>query len=147
MNHYYNKRLRNNARENRKNMTLGEIIVWDKILKRSGLGVKFKRQRPMGPYILDFYSAELNVALEIDGYTHRFDETRANDKRKSEWLLRHGIILIRIPDEQVFHDLSNLKIRLFEVIRELKGQRANPPPAPSKGGGIISFQGEGVIHL
>lgn len=134
MNHFYNKKLRPFARENRKNMTLGEILLWNNVLKKSALGVTFKRQRPMGAYILDFYAGQIRLAIEVDGYGHRFDAVIQGDLLKSDWLEKNGIVLYRIPDQEIFQDLFNLKIRLYHKVTALLAEIEDPPPAPSKGG-------------
>ena len=47
-------------------MSLPEVLFW-KVVRRNGVGLKFRRQHPFGPYILDFYCLELKFAVEIDG--------------------------------------------------------------------------------
>ena len=62
--------IRNKARELRSNMTGSELILWDHIRKRKLNGMYFRRQRPYGIYILDFYCFEANLAIEIDEPIH-----------------------------------------------------------------------------
>lgn len=56
-------------RELRQNMTKAEIYLWERI-RRKSLGVRVKRQYGIGPYILDFYIPQLNLAIEVDGKIH-----------------------------------------------------------------------------
>ena len=64
--HDYNKKLKNFARANRKAGNLSEALLWNE-LKQRKMGVQFKRQRPIGSYIADFYCREKNLVIEIDG--------------------------------------------------------------------------------
>jgi very-short-patch-repair endonuclease len=67
----YNTSNKNYARENRKNPTKAENIVWQVLLRnKQMLGYKFSRQKPLGPFIVDFYCAKLKLAIEIDGSSH-----------------------------------------------------------------------------
>ncbi|MCY3723847.1 MAG: DUF559 domain-containing protein [Candidatus Poribacteria bacterium] len=68
----YNKALTQKARENRKNPTPAEKKLWYEVLSNKRLdNLKFTRQKPLDMYIVDFYCAELMLAIEIDGHTHR----------------------------------------------------------------------------
>ena len=67
--HDYNKQLKNLARINRKAGHLSEALLWNE-LKQRKMGVQFKRQRPIGNYIADFYCSEKNLVIEIDGWSH-----------------------------------------------------------------------------
>ena len=67
----YNPKLKEFARQLRKNSTLSEILLWQKI-KQQALGVQFHRQVPLLEYIVDFYCHELKLAIEIDGKSHEF---------------------------------------------------------------------------
>lgn len=70
----YNKVNNIFARELRKNLTKGEVLLWN-VLKRGGLnGYKFNRQKPLGNYIADFYCKQLKLVIEIDGNSHSFTE-------------------------------------------------------------------------
>jgi len=67
----YNPKLKALARQLRKNSTLSEVLLWQKI-KQKGYGVQFHRQVPLLEYIVDFYCHELKLAIEIDGDSHNF---------------------------------------------------------------------------
>lgn len=79
----YNKNLKEYARKLRNNSTLAEVIVWDKLLKGRQLrGYPFLRQRPIKNYIVDFFSKDLNLVIEIDGEIHRFQKRKDNQKNE-----------------------------------------------------------------
>jgi len=64
-------------------------------------GFKFKRQRPIGPYILDFYCAEKKLAIELDGGGHAEDRQARYDAQRSSWLAQEGIEVMRFWNNQV----------------------------------------------
>ena len=69
------------------------------MLRRNGLGSHFRRQHPIGPYILDFYCAEANLCIEVDGPVHT--EQADRDQRRSEWLAREGISVLRLSTAEI----------------------------------------------
>ncbi|MES2556123.1 MAG: endonuclease domain-containing protein [Bacteroidota bacterium] len=70
-NHYHNKQLREFARELRtETVSRGEKHLWKAVLSRNQLGVKFKRQRPIDHFIVDFFAYEIGLIVEIDGNSH-----------------------------------------------------------------------------
>ena len=116
-----------NARELRANMTDAEQTLWQAIRKEQ-LGVKFRKQHPMPPFILDFYCVEKKLAIELDGGQHNDAEAVTYDAKRSEWLKAQGIIVLRFWNNEV---LTNLDGALTVVADSLQ----NPPPQPSPVGG------------
>ena len=80
--HDYNKKLKNFARANRKAGNLSEALLRNE-LKQRKMGVQFKRQRPIGNYIADFYCLEKNMVIEIDGWSHDNKYEYDTEDRKS----------------------------------------------------------------
>ena len=85
-NNHYNKNLKNNANELRSlSVSRAEKFLW-KGLKKGQQGVKFKRQRPIKYFIVDFFAQEIGLIIEIDGNSHyqkaEYDEYRQNELRK-----------------------------------------------------------------
>ncbi|MDZ7716165.1 MAG: endonuclease domain-containing protein [Balneolaceae bacterium] len=78
------------ARKLRKNMTPGEVIMWQHIRKRA-LGYQFHRQVPIDEYIVDFYCHELMLAIEIDGASHDFPEASVSDLKRQQRLEKLGV--------------------------------------------------------
>jgi len=103
----YNKNLKNFARANRKAGNLPEALLWYE-LKQKRLGVSFTRQKPIGNYIADFYCLEKNMIIEIDGSSH--DNKYEYDKDRDKYMESLGIKVLRISDEDVKHDMSNVLI-------------------------------------
>ncbi|MBD3837737.1 MAG: endonuclease domain-containing protein [Brevundimonas sp.] len=89
-------------------MTPPEARLWI-CLRRRGLGgLKFRRQHPVGPYVLDFYCAETKLAVEVDGQVHAHSDRAEHDRRRTEWLERHGVLVLRIVAEAVRVDLDGV---------------------------------------
>jgi very-short-patch-repair endonuclease len=86
------------ARELRRSLTQPERTLWA-MLRRNQLGVHFRRQHPMGRYILDFYCASVKLCVEIDGPSHEGRESR--DEHRTNILARDGIRVIRFTTADV----------------------------------------------
>lgn len=94
------------ARENRKNMTLAESILWSQIKSKS-LGVTFLRQYIMGDYITDFACLEPKLVIEVDGGYHSEPRQMEDDAIRQEWLERQGSRVLRFTNEEVEFDIDN----------------------------------------
>ena len=104
---YHTKELKNFARVNRKAGNLSEALLWNE-LKQRKMGVQFKRQRPIGAYIADFYCKEKNMVIEIDGWSH--DNKYEYDQERDEYIKSLGIFVLRISDIDVKRDMNNVLI-------------------------------------
>ena len=67
-------------------MTLPEVLLWDQLKQRKMLGFHFSRQRPIDHYIVDFYSTELQLAIEIDGDMHYRKNIQIKDNKRQKRL-------------------------------------------------------------
>ncbi len=94
------------ARRLRRQLTLPEGLVWRALRGRALADLRFRRQHPIGPYILDFFCHELKLAVEIDGQVHEHPDRMAHDRRRTEWLNQQGIRVIRIAARDVLDDLD-----------------------------------------
>ncbi|MGM0622265.1 MAG: endonuclease domain-containing protein, partial [Bacteroidota bacterium] len=106
-NNNYNKNLKKYARKLRNNSTLAEVILWNKLLKRKQLrGYSFLRQRPLDNYIVDFFSKELKLVIEIDGEIHKYQKRK--DKIREERIRNLGYSVIRFRNEDILHEFINV---------------------------------------
>jgi very-short-patch-repair endonuclease len=96
----YDPRLRKLARYLRKNSTLSEILLWNCLKNKQIKGYDFHRQKPIDNYIVDFYSPELMLAIEIDGDSHR-DERLEKDKERQSKIEQLGVSFLRSYDIDV----------------------------------------------
>jgi len=129
----YNPKLKDYARELRKNSTLSEVLLWQNI-KNKALGVQFHRQVPLLEYIVDFYCHELQLAIEIDGDSHEY-KYEADAKRQGS-LEEQGVRFIRFTDNDVKKNMFSVGLSLEEIVREIldSGVPKNTPlTPPSKG--------------
>ena len=97
--------LKEYARENRKNATLAEEVLWEQ-LRGNGLGVKFLRQHVIGDYIVDFVSQHDGLVIEIDGGYHSEPRQQEDDILREEALERMGYHVIRFTNEEVLHNIE-----------------------------------------
>jgi very-short-patch-repair endonuclease len=93
------------ARELRRETTLPENILWQH-LRRNTLGVRFRRQHPVGPYVLDFFCYKLNLCIELDGEVHQAPQANEKDYIRTDFLNRQGITVLRFSNDVV---LKNTK--------------------------------------
>jgi len=82
----YNKNLKEFSRRLRKNSTLGEILLWQRLRAGSMMNYTFNRQKPLGRYIVDFYSKPLKLVIEIDGAYHFEEEQKVKDNERQKLL-------------------------------------------------------------
>ncbi len=92
-------------------MTEEEKIVWEEI-RRDKLGVRFRRQYGIGPYIADFYCPEKKLVVEIDGGHHYTEEGLAYDKEREEYMAQYGIKTIRFSNREVREDIKGVIDRI-----------------------------------
>jgi very-short-patch-repair endonuclease len=79
-------------------MTQPERILWA-MLRRNNIGLHFRREHPIGPFILDFYCAAAKLCVEVDGPVH--DEQQGYDDRRTQWLTEEGIRVLRFTLAEV----------------------------------------------
>ncbi|WP_083931206.1 endonuclease domain-containing protein [Kaistia granuli] len=94
------------ARTMRRNMTEAELRLWLRLRARGAEGLKFRRQVPIGPYIVDFLCAERRLVIEIDGSQHFSDEAMAADVRRTAWLEARGFRVLRLTNLEVMQNIE-----------------------------------------
>ncbi|MBK6765403.1 MAG: endonuclease domain-containing protein [bacterium] len=119
------------AQQLRREQTASEKLLW-KHLRNEQLGVKIRRQHPIGPFVADFYVQECNLVIELDGDSHFSEEQQAYDLRRSAYLLERGITVIRFQNHQVKQSLSWVVEQIRLQIEMLKKQCQKPPLIPPK---------------
>ena len=102
------------ARRLRQEATTPEARVWS-ALRGGALGVKFRRQHPIGPYVTDFACVERKLVVELDGGVHRVRELE--DALRTEELERMGWTVLRIPNETIMADLSGALTLIQDALR------------------------------
>ena len=100
--------LKQRRRELRRNQTDAEKALWAHLRNKRFHGMKFFRQYSIGPYILDFYTPTLKLAIELDGGQHNRPENRKYDSARSEYLKAHGVEVTRFWDNEVLQDVESV---------------------------------------
>jgi very-short-patch-repair endonuclease len=132
-NHYYNKTLQLYAKNLRNAMTKAEACLWKYALSAGKMkGYTFRRQRPVLNYIADFACLELQLVIEVDGYTHSLDETIDKDIIKQKALEQAGFQVIRFSDNDVLMDLKNVILKIESFIEDREKSTPYPPPSGDK---------------
>jgi very-short-patch-repair endonuclease len=100
------------ARRSRRDLSLPEKLLWVRIRRNE---LNFRRQHPIGEYVLDFYCPAARLAIEVDGFAHDTGDRPRRDDRRTEWLKGKGIDVLRIPAKDVLADpdeIADAVIRL-----------------------------------
>jgi very-short-patch-repair endonuclease len=106
--------------------TRSERILWDALRSRRFDGLKFRRQRPVGAFVLDFYCEELHLAIEIDGAIHLEPDVASRDAMRERDLREQGVRFIRVSARDVETDV----VAVLEFVR----RALTPVPSPTAEG-------------
>ena len=119
------------ARELQRNLTDAERIIWYGVRAHRLNGVGFRRQAPIGPYVVDFVSHAAKLIVEIDGGQHFENEQEKRDARRTRFLEAKGYRVLRFSNLDVTRNRNGVLERIAEA-----AQAAAPsPPSPASGGG------------
>jgi very-short-patch-repair endonuclease len=109
--------------ELRQDMTPAERLLWSYLRDRKLAGIKFRRQYPIGAFVLDFYAPALRLVIEVDGDVHDLPERRDYDARRQTWLEGQGMHVLRFSNGAVIDELSDVLERIAAVAEELRACR------------------------
>ncbi|MBI5006333.1 MAG: ATP-dependent RNA helicase HrpA [Nitrosomonadales bacterium] len=119
--------LLDHARELRKNSTDAEQLLWGLLRDRQLLDFKFRRQHPLGSYVLDFYCHEAKLAIELDGGQHAEGSQLKHDEKRSAWLKEQGVTVLRFWNNEA---LTNTEGMLQSIFDWLSVHSLTPTPLP-----------------
>ena len=103
------------ARTYRKEPTRNESLLWQELRNGKLNDRKFRRQRPIGPFVVDFYCAQEQLVVEVDGPIHTVQ--RAADQEIQELLDATGVRFVRVPDEHVENDIESVLAKIRSRFR------------------------------
>ena len=103
------------AKENRREMTIAERILWEG-LRNKKTGFKFRKQHPIGDYIADFICIEKKIVIEVDGGYHNTLEQQQDDRVRTIDIEKMGYNVIRFTNEEVEHDLQNVIMTIKQIL-------------------------------
>ena len=125
----YTQHAQQKARSLRENQTDAEGLLWHYLRHKQLDGHKFRRQQPIGPYIVDFACMPRKVIVELDGGQHA--ERRSHDERRDRFLQGQGYRLLRFWNNEVFENCFGVLERIYEAVQ-------NPPPPQPAPDGLAS---------
>ena len=102
------------ARTLRRKLSLPEGLLWRQFRREAG-GIKFRRQHPVGPYVLDFYCASAKLGVEVDGISHDMSDRPSRDVERDAWLRSQGIEVVRVPAGEVLGDPVEVAARIVAL--------------------------------
>lgn len=98
------------AKDLRSRMTFPEQRLWQLLRDRQLAGMKFVRQAPIGPFIVDFVCREKRLVIELDGESH--SERGAYDRQREAWLRDHNYTVCRVSNDDVLRELEGVLIAI-----------------------------------
>ena len=90
------------ARSLRQNATEVERKLWSHLRKKQIGGLRFRRQHPLGPYIVDFFCGSARLVVELDGDQHGEDQNEAYDQKRTLWIEAQGYRVVRFSNSEFF---------------------------------------------
>ena len=111
------------ARQLRKEQTDAERLMWSLLRDRRLAGFKFRRQHPVGPYILDFYCHEASLAVELDGGQHNEPDERARDSKRTAFLKDREIRVLRFWNNEVLTNTEGVLQAIYDALTPALSQR------------------------
>ena len=115
MNRFYKRSSFNNAKDLRKNQTEFESILWNRLRDRRLNSIKFRRQVPIGSYIVDFVAMDKKLVIELDGSQHLTENSVDYDKKRTEALKQCGYIILRINNNDINNDLDGVLNKIADM--------------------------------
>ena len=109
-----------NARRLRRELSLPEKLLWMRLRRGK---IRFRRQHPIGTYVLDFYCPAIRLAIEVDGFAHDTGDRPRRDEIRTEWLRGQGVDVLRIPAKDILADPDEIA----DALLRLCGVRAETP--------------------
>ncbi|MER8504563.1 MULTISPECIES: endonuclease domain-containing protein [unclassified Mesorhizobium] len=101
-------RQRKNAKSLRRGMTDAELKLWNELRAHRLMGMSFRRQVPIGPYIIDFACSTHSLIIEVDGSQHADPESVQRDEARSAYLNASGWTILRFWNDDVVRDIDNV---------------------------------------
>ena len=108
--------IRNIAKILRKNQTPQEKKLWDLLRNRNFHNLKFKRQVPIGKYVVDFLCEEKKLIIELDGGQHNEEENIIKDNERTAYFKKAGYKIIRFWNNEIDENIEGVYLKLSEIV-------------------------------
>ncbi|MCA1661196.1 MAG: endonuclease domain-containing protein [Novosphingobium sp.] len=115
------------ARRLRREMALPEVLLWREL--RAAPGLRFRKQHEAGDYVIDFFCARANLAIEVDGFSHDMGERPERDVERDEWLRERRIDTLRIPAREVLADANAVAEAIVAIVSDRLQWFGKAPPS------------------
>jgi very-short-patch-repair endonuclease len=122
------------ARQMRREPTGAEAMLWESLRGRRLMGLKFRRQHPLGRFVTDFCCPEARLIVELDGAVHDRAEQRAYDDERDTYLRARRFRVLRFPNRTVANDLPAI-LAAITAAATAHNAEIQSPPLPSLGEG------------
>jgi very-short-patch-repair endonuclease len=113
----YDSRLKPFAQKLRRSMTLAERKLWYRINRKQLAGKQFYRQKPLGPYVVDFYCPKAKLVIELDGGQHYSPAGTAKDRERDAYLADLGLKVLRFSDRDVLCQIEEVVSAIYNALR------------------------------
>ena len=108
---------KNIARRLRRDQTDAEKTLWTRLRSKQLKGAKFRRQQPIGPYIVDFIDFDSRLVVEIDGGQHNEEKMINKDEDRTMWLIERGYQVLRFWDNEVLQNIDGVLEKILTTLK------------------------------
>ncbi len=127
MNEFFNREDQTRRRrELRHSMPDTEVIVWSRLKARQVLGCKFRRQYGVGKFVLDFYSPEVKLGIELDGDSHFQEGAKEYDDERQLFIESFGIKVLRFVNSEIRENLDGVLEAIGREVLVRRRRRSMP---------------------
>jgi very-short-patch-repair endonuclease len=116
------------ARQLRRKMTDAERTLWSMSRNRRFVHLKFRRQVPIGSFVVDFVCFDRRLVLELDGGQHKLQVQY--DAQRTQWLEKQGFRVVRIWNHELFEDRDAVEELIFRALQKQSKTDKDPPSPP-----------------
>ena len=110
-------------------MPLAEVILWSRLKGKQLEGYKFRRQYSIKYFVIDFYSTELRLAIEVDGDSHYVQDAQLADMERQNQIKVFDVQFLRFTNQEIYENLEGVLLKIVERIKQITS-----PTPPCKGG-------------
>jgi very-short-patch-repair endonuclease len=131
MTEFFNRETeREKRKELRNSMPKAEVLLWLRLKGRHMLGCKFRRQSSVGAFVVDFYSPEIKLGIELDGDSHFQEGAREYDQERQAFIESFGIKIVRFLNLDIYENLDGVLEAIEREILDRRVMGASPTRPP-----------------
>ncbi|RUW70385.1 MAG: DUF559 domain-containing protein [Mesorhizobium sp.] len=130
--------MRQKARSLRLHATKAESLLWYELREFAADGLKFRRQSPIGPYIVDFVCPRVKLIVEVDGDLHETEAGKRHDINRDAYLQSLGYVIVRIDEP----DVINSAWHVAQLVKDKAERVTGDPSRPLRGHPPLKGEGD-----